>query len=275
MRSLDLVRLTPLMRQQRRGARSVPVGLIDGPVDIRNPDLSERTLSAVGALDPRCRNASAVACRHGTEIASMLARISPESSLLIRPIFFDEIGAAEVPRASADELAIAILECVAAGARVLNISAGLTPSLRAERRLGDALSHVAARDALVVAAAGNEASLGSSAITRHPAVIPVAACDLVGAPLPRSNLGRSIARAGLLAPGVSEWGTVTGTSAAAPYVAGALALLWAEFPALRAEELRFAIVQSARGPRRSVAPRLLDAWAAFRMLGGRAGSIAA
>ena len=49
----------------------------------------------------------------------------------------------------------------------------------------------------MVAAAGNQGTLGSSAITRHPWVIPVVACDLRGRPMNESNLGSSIGRRGL------------------------------------------------------------------------------
>jgi hypothetical protein len=52
-----------------------------------------------------------------------------------------------------------------------------------------------------VAAAGNQGTLGSTAITRHLWVIPVVAYDLQGRPMDQSNLGSSIGRRGLGAPG--------------------------------------------------------------------------
>jgi hypothetical protein len=77
-----------------------------------------------------------------------------------------------------------------------------------------------------VAAAGNQGMVGSSTITSHSWVIPVAACNGQGWPLRESNLGGSIGRRGLSAPGenVTSLGTngkprtFGGTSAAAPFV---------------------------------------------------------
>ena len=91
---------------------------------------------------------------------------------------------------------------------------------------------------IVVAAAGNQGALGSSAITRHPWVIPVVACDDRGRPTNESNLGGSIGRRGLSALGAGvtslaaegEPLTLGGTSVAAPFVTGAIALLWSDFP---------------------------------------------
>jgi hypothetical protein len=81
-----------------------------------------------------------------------------------------------LPSATPDELAVAIAECIESGARILNLSAALTqPSLSGERDLEESLDFAARRRVHVVAAAGNQGVVGSSAITRHPWVIPVVA----------------------------------------------------------------------------------------------------
>ncbi|MBV8111318.1 MAG: hypothetical protein JO012_16295, partial [Hyphomicrobiales bacterium] len=46
-----------------------------------------------------------------------------------------------------------------------------------ERELGLALDMAARCGVIVVAAVGNQRIVGSSTLTRHPWVIPVAACD--------------------------------------------------------------------------------------------------
>jgi subtilisin family serine protease len=129
----------------------------------------------------------------------------------------------------------------------------------------------------VVAAAGNQGVVGSSSITRHPWVIPVAACNREGRPLNQSNLGNSIGRHGVLGPGdnVTSLGsageplTLGGTSVAAPSVTGTLALLWSEFPRAPACDLLLA-VRGARGPRRmALVPPLLDAWSAHEFMVSR------
>ena len=91
---------------------------------------------------------------------------------------------------------------IARGARVINLSSALVrPSPKGESKLNEAFNHAAQRGVITVAAAGNQGAVGSSAITRHPWVIPVAACDTQGRPLNESNLGSSIGRRGLGGPG--------------------------------------------------------------------------
>jgi subtilisin family serine protease len=187
-----------------------------------------------------------------------------------------------MPSATPEDLAEAIVDSVEAGAKVINLSAALVqPSLKGESKLEQALDGAAQRGVITVAAAGNQGTVGNSAITRHPWVIPVAACNLRGRPLGESNLGGSIARHGLLAPGeqVTSLGsdgkpqTFGGTSAAAPFVTGAIGLLWSEFPSASAAEIRLALRQPTGRWRRVVVPPLLDASAAYQfMASSRTGS---
>jgi subtilisin family serine protease len=180
-----------------------------------------------------------------------------------------------MPSATPEELSAAIIDCVDAGANVINLSAALLkPSAKGERGLEQAFDYAAKRGAIVVAAAGNQRTIGSSAITRHPWVIPVAACDAQGRPISYSNLGNSIGRQGLTAPGsdIKSIGAdgrspvFSGTSAAAPFVTGAIALLQSIFPNATAAEVKRAVTR-AHGVRRStVVPPLLDAWAAYQVM---------
>jgi subtilisin family serine protease len=179
-----------------------------------------------------------------------------------------------MPSARPEELAKAIVAVIDAGASVINLSAALDPSsANAERRLTESLDYAARHRVLVVAAAGNQGTVGSSTITRHPWVIPVVSCDLQGKPTAESNLGSSIGRRGLKAPGenITSLGTngtlqtVSGTSAAAPFVTGAIALLCSEFPGAHAGEVKSAITRCVR-PSNTVVPPLLDAWAAYQVM---------
>jgi subtilisin family serine protease len=128
-----------------------------------------------------------------------------------------------------------------------------------------------------VVAAGNQGTLGSSILTRHPWVVPVAACDQRGRPTTESNLGRSIGQRGVSAPGeaVTSLGadggslTLGGTSVAVPFVTGAIALLRSEFPSASAANVRLAITRASADRRASVVPPLLNASAAYDALSTR------
>jgi subtilisin family serine protease len=179
------------------------------------------------------------------------------------------------PSAEPEELAAAILACIAAGARVINLSLALMQSSpQARLALLQALDHAAAQGVLIVAAVGNQGAVGGTVITAHPWVVPVGACDLRGLPLSQSNLGHSIGRRGLLAPGeqVTSLGsqgkplTLGGTSAAAPFVTGAIALIWSLVPAASGAELRLAFLQAHARVRTTVTPPLLNGWAAYQAL---------
>lgn len=284
MGPLQVVRLDSLMGRTS-GRPEIRVGLIDGPVLLDHPDLAAQNVQEVpGNLSGSCASAKSLACLHGTFVAGMLVArrgskapaICPGCTLLVRPIFSETSSAGgDMPSATPEQLGQAITDCTNAGARVLNLSVALAqPSSKGERRLQQALDYAASREVILVAAAGNQGTLGSSVITRHPSVIPVAACDLQGRPLSQSNLGSSIGRRGLMAPGegIMSLGTngkpqtFGGTSAAAPFVTGAIALLWSEFPEARASQVKLAVTRCGGQPHKALVPPLLDAWAAYQVM---------
>jgi len=284
MNPLDLVKLPKLM-ELTAGRLDIMVGVIDGPVAINHSALAEHNMRGIpGGTPVTCTQAASIACLHGTFVAGILCAkrgsaapaICPNCTLLVRPIFAEAIsGNVELPNATPEELASAILESIEAGARILNLSLALTqPSSKGRHALKQALDHAARRGVLVVAAAGNQGTIGSTVITGHPWVIPVVACDLRGKPVNESNLGHSIGRHGLRAPGeqITSLGaqgqplTLCGTSFAAPFVTGAIALVWSELPAATGAQLRWAFMHAHTGGRSTVTPPLLDAWAAYQFL---------
>jgi len=269
MNHLDLVKLTALM-ERTSGKPEIVVGLLDGPVATNHPDLEREHIREIpGSRRGVCTQTRSVACLHGTFVAGILCAkrgsiapaICPNCTLLVRPLFA--------------ELAAAILDSIRAGARVLNLSVVLLhPSSAGQRELEEALDYAAKRGVIAVAAAGNQGAVGSTAITRHPWVIPVVAYDLRGRPIQQSNLGGSIGRQGLGASGgdVTSLGadgepiTFGGTSVAVPFVTGAIALLWSQFPTATAAEVKLAITQVSTQRRTTIVPPLLDAWAAYQLL---------
>jgi len=193
----------------------------------------------------------------------------------VRPIFTEMAAKDELPSTTPHQLADAIVECTKAGARVVNLSAAMgQPSTKDAPELRDALDFAARRGVIVVAAAGNQGTLGSSAITRHPWVIPVTGYGLGGRPVAHSNHGSSMGKRGLGAPGedvtsLSPAGgtcTLGGTSFAAAFVTGAIALLWSVFPAATAIAIKRAISNSCRQRRTSITPPLMNAWDAYSVL---------
>jgi subtilisin family serine protease len=282
MTPLDLVSLPSLM-ELSTGRSDIAVGLIDGPVAITHSDLAGNIREAPGAA-AACAQATSAACRHGTFVAGILCAkrgsnapaICPDCTLLVRPVFAE--AAAEdldAPSAQPQELAKGILACIEAGARVINLSLALLQSSPPERRaVLEALDHAARRGVLIVAAAGNQGAVGGTIITAHPWVVAVGACDLTGRPLNETNLSHSIGRRGLLAAGaqVTSLGsegrplTLGGTSVAAPFITGTIALIWSLIPAASGPELRLAILQAHARARTAVTPPLLNAWAAYQAL---------
>jgi subtilisin family serine protease len=284
MKALELVRLPPLMKRSS-GRREIVIGLIDGPILMGHPDLERATILEVpGKSGGTCALSNSAACKHGTFVAGILLAkrgsaapaICPGCSLLVRAIFPEtSSGNGHMPSATPQELASALVDTINAGARIINLSAALVqPSLKGEGELQSALDYAAQRAVIVVAAAGNQGVVGGSVITRHRGVIPVAGCNLQGKPLNQSNLGSSIGRRGVLGPGENitsigpEDGPVSfsGTSVAAAFVTGAVALLWSEFPVASAAELLLAVRGTQSPSRAVIVPRLLDAWSSYQSL---------
>ncbi len=267
---LDMVGLRRIMHGL--GSGRVRVALIDGPVLTSHSAFADSRIVSIGELNGTCRHPESGACSHGTFAAGILTgsrespapALAPASPLLVRPLFAED--AAGVPRASASELAEAIVESVAAGASVVNVSAAVSPVWpRGDRRLEQAVDTAAAKGVAVVVASGNKPGVGSSVLTRHPWPLSVVGFDLQSRPLATSTFSLSTARRGVGAPGegvVSAdvgggYSARSGASYATVIVTGALALLASRYPDVSATEL----VHSLRAPRKrptTLAPALLD-----------------
>ena len=197
---------------------------------------------------------------HGTHVAGIVAAqadnatggsgIAPGARIM-------SIKVLDANRAGdSSQLAKGIRYAVDQGARILNISIngdGTSPDLDA------ALKYAGDRGATVVASAGNQArdidiTPSHPASSAEPAVLTVTATQQAGGLLSIANRGlRSV---DLAAPGGNILSTARGsryelregTSMAAPFVSGSLALLSAARPDLAQPALRAALVQSAPLP---------------------------
>ena len=282
MTALDLVKLRELMKLTS-GRSEIAVAMVDGPIAVGHTDLARTSIRGVSRDTlAQCTQTNSSACVHGTFVAGILSAqrgsdapaICPDCTLLVNPVFSESTAGDPVsPSATPEALATAILECIEAGARVVNLSLAVTRSSpNGERVLKLALDHAARQGVIVVAAAGNQGTVGGTVITNHPWVIAVAGCDAEGKPLNGSNLGHSIGLRGLRAPGqgVTSLGaagrplTLGGTSVAAPFVTGAVALVWSQIPDATGAQIRLAFQHGHPRGRASATPPLLDAWAVYQ-----------
>ena len=284
VRALNLARLPPLL-EVTRGSPEVLVGLVDGPVAIAHPELVDAHIRELSDKSPgTCRDTDSTACNHGTFVAGILSArrtsgapgLCPNCTLLVRPIFTETIGQNELtPSALPEELTAALIDCVAEGAHIVNLSAYLVrPDWRRQRELEQAINFAAQRRTMIVAAAGNLGTVQSSVITQHRWVIPVVSCDLEGHPSQSSTLSPSVGRRGLRAPGEgitslgSDGSLVAsgGSSAAAAFVTGTIALLLSVFPKASVAEVKVAVTQNFATRSTAILPPLLDARAAYQSL---------
>ena len=287
-----------------RGRRDVRVAVLDDGVDLAHPYLRPAAAAERDFVADDRYGRPAGDDAHGTAVAGILCADGPQAAGLAPGI---SLVAARIARGGSHgywlsddfDTAEAIDWCaVEAGADILNLSWGGGPPADAITR---ALERAAAsgrggRGCLLVAAAGN-----SQSALDYPAALPGVLAVGASNPWDRRKTRRS--RDGehwwgsshgdnlaLLAPGVSilttdlrgrrgfsptlVYDAFSGTSAAAPFVSAAAALVLSRYPQLTAARLRRVLEESASpvdGGRRSTHGHgRLDAAAALRLAGAAA-----
>jgi subtilisin family serine protease len=198
---------------------------------------------------------------HGTHVAGIVAAVAgngvggaglaPKARIMPVKIFDAH------REGNAELLARGIAYAVAEGARILNVSA---TGAETSPELDAAIAGAEARGATIVAAAGNDGrdidlSPEFPAASPSPAVLSVTATSERGTLASFANVGRR--SVDLAAPGArilsttpgSQFAERSGTSMAAPFVSGALALLAAARPDLGQAQLRDVLRNTAARPR--------------------------
>lgn len=268
---LAAIRLPAL--ETRVGAPAITVAILDTGMSAQ-PQLNGVQRSGYDFIsDPRTagdgngRDPHAWASRggvgyHGTAVAGLVHQVNPSARLLHVRI----IGRADTATLAdaldglrwAAGLPVPGVPANGFPARVINASFKLkdVPSTGCAPAMQRAVDEVIAQGSVIIAAAGNS----RAAAARYTpggcrGVITVAATGVQGRRAPYSNWGAAVAlaapggtateRIDVLQPGGGE-AERTGTSFAAPLVAGAASLLLAGHPDLRPAELSAILRRSAR-----------------------------
>jgi subtilisin family serine protease len=260
-----------------RAAARMKIAVIDSGADLSAPDLAAKapTTWSVLTRSPRVRDTLG----HGTFVSSLAAG-SVDNGIGISG-FGGDARLLVVQAIDADgyvtdvDEAAGIVYAVSHGAKIINLSIGGSETSAVERQ---AIRYAASHGVLVVAAAGNEHDEGNP--VEYPAALlqpvgsrghggvglVVGATTMDGERADFSNTGSYLS---LAAPGSnvfaaesadSDWpradppwsspgyyGWASGTSFAAPEVAGAAALVWAVNPSLTARQVALVLKQSASG----------------------------
>lgn len=280
-----------------RGVRSVIVAVIDTGIDAGHPDLAGVALPGaafVSSPDPSCVPGSTIDDNgHGTHVAGLIAA-NGNNGIGIAGVAF---GVSILPVKALDctgagllsDVASAVIWATDHGARIINISLG---SSAAQATFHDAIRYALGHNVFVVAAAGNcgtpSARCGSIDEPQYPGAYPevfaVAATDQSDGHAGFSNQSPYVA---VSAPGVrilsttptypttlsranvgaTGYAAFSGTSQAAPLVAGVAALMLSvdpsQTPAQLADRLRSTAADlGPAGPDPAFGAGRVDAWRA-------------
>lgn len=222
------------------GDERVCVAVLDGPVDLSHSSLRGANLRLMEGMVPSAAD-NGPACRHGTQVASIIfgqpdgpvPGIAPGCRGLILPIF-ESVDAHSFRPCSQLDLARALTQAVQAGAHIINVSGGqFSPSGLAHPLLADVVRACAQQRVLIVAAAGNQGCECLHVPAAMDSVLAAGAMNAHGEPLDFSNWGGPYRTQGLLVPGENIWGALpgggaepaTGTSYATGVLSGVAALL--------------------------------------------------
>lgn len=284
-------------------ASRITIAVVDTGVDTTAPDLAEKISETYDVATGR--RAVTDETGHGTFVASLAAGAGVGVTGFGGGARLLVVKVGQGPTVDDADLAAGIVYAVRHGARIVNVSIAGRRSSAVERR---AVAYAARHGVLVIAAVGNDGAAGDppeypAALLQPPGSygrggpgLAVGASDMTGNRAPFSEHGSFLS---LVAPGANVFGALSrqarsaafarslltgapagvygfasGTSFAAPQVAGAAALVWAADPSLSASAVARILEQTASAHGRWSADLgygVLDAGAAVRAATAAAG----
>ncbi|MFC8268763.1 type VII secretion-associated serine protease mycosin [Streptomyces cinereoruber] len=264
---LEALRTTEAWRTTR--GEGVTVAVLDTGVDAEHPDLEGSVLPGHDLIGFGAARGDRAWAQHGTAMAGIIAGhghgpdgedgvlgIAPEAEILpVRVILESSDKARDKARKSrGTALAQGIRWAADHGADVINLSLG-DDSKSAHPDAGEdaAVQYALSKGVAVVASAGNGGEKGDHASypAAYPGVIAVTAVDRYGT---RASFSTRRWYATVSAPGVDivmaypdrRYYEGWGTSAAAAFVSGAVALVRAAHPDLTPAQIKTLLIDTAR-----------------------------
>jgi len=247
-KGLEIVKCNDIANQATYG-RSIKVALLDTGVDDRHPDLVDRTINGYNFVDDT--SVANDINSHGTACAGIIAGagLSEESARGLAPAAYIIPVKVMNDEGKGDSFAVVegIVYAVERGAKVINLSIGTQGDSKIVR---EAVDYAIENGVIIVASAGNEGEESVAFPANHKEVICVGAVDGNLNHAPFSNFGETV---DIVAPGVGIYTTTldsgykqfSGTSAAAPFISGAIAALLSENPHDSPKEIYQKLLDSA------------------------------
>ncbi|MGW3653798.1 type VII secretion-associated serine protease mycosin [Streptomyces sp. NPDC000878] len=249
--------------------KGITVAVLDTGVEADHPDLVGNVLAGKDMVGFGAREGDAAWAKHGTAMAGIIAGhghgydnddgvmgIAPEAKILpVRVILEDGDSARGKARNTrGNALAEGIRWATDQGADVINLSLGDdSKSAHPEPAEDEAVQYALEKGAVVVASAGNGGDKGDhiSYPAAYPGVIAATAVDKYGT---RASFSTRRWYATVSAPGVDvviaapdqRYYEGWGTSAAAAFVSGAVALVKAAHPGLTPAQIKKLLEDTAR-----------------------------
>jgi type VII secretion-associated serine protease mycosin len=236
---------------------TVTVAVVDTGVDLGHPDLQPHLVPGADFInkDEKGRDGNG----HGTHVAGIIGAVANNGQgvagmnwgVRVMPV---RVMAADGSGADVD-IAEGIRWAADHGARVMNMSLG---GYQDGDSIREAVSYAIGKGCLVVAAMGNDASGDPAYPAANPGVLAVGATSPKDERASFSNSGNWMS---VSAPGVGifstlptyetkiphkkPYGSLSGTSMAAPLVAGLASLVWSKHPDWSAQQVRQRLEQTA------------------------------